>query len=291
MEINNLDNLFQEILQENIRKTRKNLCSFNETTSYKKRNSQILDTVSLEEEIIPGPTLMKTALEALNMKDFIENSTHTTAKQKLLKIKEFSFGFRTKKINSNDPSNMFKGEVAVFGYKYRKLFLVCFKKEMVVNKILDNFNKIIDYVSQELSNSLNCILLMLQMLQSSSLLHHKLLSEFVNPAFICSKFLTHLKNELSDICDIFQDKIQLVIKEFNLKDLALEIMNMFHFHCESKGITITLKYDERIPHIIKSDPRFIGQILTSLISKIILLHFLIFVRKFNHEMLSQHNFC
>lgn len=266
MEINNVDEKLQAILNETQKKHKK-LMDLNEIlTLHPKKDSQILNSISLDEdnEAQGQPLLMQKALETLNNKDFPDIPVMS---HKLMKIQEYSFGFRTDKITSSDPSNLVKGELAVFSYKMRKLFLICFKKEMVANKILDNFNKVIDYISGELANSLNCIIIMLQMMQSSTILHKKLLSEFVNPALVCSKFLTQLKNELGDMCDILRGKVHIILKDFNLKELALEILNMFAFHCESKEIKLSLKYDNRIPTIIKSDPRFITQILTTLISK------------------------
>ena len=227
-----------------------------------KQNSNILDTITLDDEN-EGQINLKKILELVNRNMVFISSAPSN---KLIKEKDYNFGFKTMKPTKNDPSNLCSGGLSVFSYKMKKLYLVCFKKEMVTNKILDNFNKVIDHISNEITNSLNCLIIMLQMLQSSIIIPKKLIVEFVNPALISTKFLINLKNEMSDIGDILRGKIVTNFREFNLQTLVLEIISLFTFQCESKGIDLCLKYDDRIATNIKSDPRFINQILTTLIS-------------------------
>ena len=137
---------------------------------------------------------------------------------------------------------------------------------MLANKILDNFQKVIDYISIELTNALNTTMILLQMLQTSNEMPKKLTFDYVDPAMTSMKFLINLKNEMGNIGDMLRGKIVKNLIEFNLKELAMEVLGMFSFQCESKSINLSLKYDERIPKVIKSDPRIIGQILTTLIS-------------------------
>jgi len=230
-----------------------------------KLNSNVLSSISSYEEGTSSPRQinLKIILEVLNLNRF---STFRASLSKLTKVKDYKFGFKTSNYNENNPYNLCVGGVSVFCYRSKKIFLICFKKEMLANKILDNFNKVIDYISVELTSSLNTSLIMLQMLQTSTIIPKKLINDFVNPALTSTKFLINLKNEMANICGLLKGKIVKNLIEFNLKDLAMEVLSMFNFQCESKEIQLSLKYDERIPKIITSDPRLITQILTTLIS-------------------------
>lgn len=263
LKLNNFDNALQKLLDDSRPKSKKPMDLQN--IFQLKVGSNILSSMSSYDEMKPNPQNI-TLLDILGLLNMSRYSTFRQSLNKLIKVKDYGFGFKTSNYNENNPYNMCVGGLSVFCYRSRKIYLVCFKKEMLANKILDNFQKVIDYISIELTNALNTTMILLQMLQTSNEMPKKLTFEYVDPAMTSMKFLINLKNEMANIGDMLRGKIVKNLIEFNLKELAMEVLGMFSFQCDSKSINLSLKYDERIPKVIKSDPRIIGQILTTLIS-------------------------
>lgn len=263
LQITDLDDNLKKIIQEYKPKKNKFL-TLNDIFALK-RESNILNSIDFDENGSPDVLItLQKLLELFNKK--FDNKTYpyfTT--NKLMKLDDFKFKFKNQQYKKSD--NCYSGELCVFANKLKKIYLVCFKKELEDIKILENFNKINDYITNELTNSVNCLILILQILQTCPNIQKKLVTDYVNPALISTKFLINLKNEIIDTYDIFKGKIVKKLREFNLNTLTLEILSMFAFQCESKEIVLSLRYDDRIPKNIKSDPRFISQILITLISK------------------------
>jgi signal transduction histidine kinase len=102
--------------------------------------------------------------------------------------------------------------------------------------ILQNANntKAVSFVSHEMRTPLNCIIGMLNMIEP--LLEAKDVEEFVLPALGSARFLLNLLNDLLDVAQIHAGTFKLVLLEFDLKKLMLEIVCMFEIQAKVRCI-------------------------------------------------------
>lgn len=131
------------------------------------------------------------------------------------------------------------------------------------NGIIQSYSKAISFVSHEFRTPLNCIINMLQAIQHS--LENELISNFIIPSLISSKFLLNLVNDLLDIAQLEAGKFKLIFLEFNLSALLEDTLQIISFQAINRKIELELEIDDDIV-MAKSDPNRIRQIITNLLS-------------------------
>lgn len=131
------------------------------------------------------------------------------------------------------------------------------------NEMIQRYAKTISFVSHEFRTPLNCIINMLQAMQH--IVDNELISNFIVPSLISSKFLLNLVNDLLDIAQLDAGKFKLVFLEFNLSALLEDTLQIISFQAINRKIELELKIDKEII-MIKSDPNRVRQIITNLLS-------------------------
>ena len=99
-----------------------------------------------------------------------------------------------------------------------------------------NKTKAVSYVSHEMRTPLNCIIGMLNMMEP--ILGQKNVDEFLLPALSSATFLLNLLNDLLDVAQIQAGTFKLVVVEFELKQLLLDVMTMIEIQAKVKATLI-----------------------------------------------------
>lgn len=123
-------------------------------------------------------------------------------------------------------------------------------------------------MSHELRTPLNAILGFSQLLTHSS----NLTVEQKNNLNIIHRSGEHLLNLINDILDLSKieaDRIKIDLTEFILKDLLMELEEMFHLKIREKGLKLDIIVENRVPLAIESDRLKLQQILINLLSNAI----------------------
>lgn len=145
---------------------------------------------------------------------------------------------------------------ALFRFKNKSNFL------NEKNNIIDNYSKIISYVSHEFRTPLNCIINMLQLLQNAC---DDDCNKFIFPCLISSKFLLNLINDLLDVAQIEAGKFKLVLVDFSLRAVLDDIIQLFSFQANKREIDLRFIIEEGI-EMIRSDSNRLRQIIMNLLS-------------------------
>ena len=97
-----------------------------------------------------------------------------------------------------------------------------------------NKTKAVSFVSHEMRTPLNCIIGMLNMMEP--LIETVNIEEFLLPALSSAKFLLNLLNDLLDVAQIQAGTFKLILVEFELKKLLLDVLSMIEI--QAKVITV-----------------------------------------------------
>ncbi len=122
-------------------------------------------------------------------------------------------------------------------------------------------------ISHEIRTPLNGILPILDMLQSTSLDDEQ--QRYVRAASSSSRHLLRIINDLLDFARAESGKLQLESIEVDLKELAQSVLDLMEGSAERKGLSLRLRWDERLPRIVRADPIRLRQILANLLSNAI----------------------
>jgi CheY-like chemotaxis protein len=123
-------------------------------------------------------------------------------------------------------------------------------------------------MSHELRTPLNAILGFTQLLTHSS----NLTLEEKNNLGIIHRSGEHLLNLINDILDLSKieaDRVAINLSEFILKDMLVELEEMFRLKLREKGLKLDMIVENRVPHTIESDRLKLRQILINLLSNAI----------------------
>ncbi len=122
-------------------------------------------------------------------------------------------------------------------------------------------------ISHEIRTPLNGILPILDMLQSTSLDDEQ--QRYVRAASSSSRHLLRIINDLLDFARAESGKLQLESIEVDLKELVQSVLDLMEGSAERKGLSLRLRWDERLPRIVRADPIRLRQILANLLSNAI----------------------
>ncbi len=120
-------------------------------------------------------------------------------------------------------------------------------------------------MSHEIRTPMNAIIGFVDLLLDSN----NLTSEQVKYLNIIKDASNNLMNVINDVLDfskLERGKIEYELRNFSIKELIIECVNIFKFKAEEKGIKINYLIDEKIPQVLKGDKYRISQVLNNLIS-------------------------
>ena len=80
-----------------------------------------------------------------------------------------------------------------------------------------------------------------------------------------SLHLSHLIEDALDMSRIENDKFEINLEEFSIREIANEIYDIMEFPVRAKGLTLNMNIDDSVPEKIKSDPKRYKQVLFNLI--------------------------
>ena len=119
-------------------------------------------------------------------------------------------------------------------------------------------------MSHEIRTPMNGIIGFCELLKRSNLNPKQL--EFLSYISSCGETLLGLINDVLDYSKIEAGKLELILEEFDLKELLQRELETFKPLFEGKKISLNLELDPALPVFLVSDPLRIGQVLTNYLS-------------------------
>lgn len=121
-------------------------------------------------------------------------------------------------------------------------------------------------MSHEIRTPLNGIIGIANLLKLNYLTDHE---EYIGNLLFSADHLLELINDILDLNKMERDKLELVMTEVNLPELARNIQNQFKSLAEAKKLKLHGHIDKEIPRRIMADPIRLSQILNNLVSNAI----------------------
>ncbi|MCG9879556.1 MAG: response regulator [Bacteroidia bacterium] len=128
-------------------------------------------------------------------------------------------------------------------------------------------SQFISTISHEIRTPLNAIVGVSNLLLLSDPKQEQI--ENLNILKISSDNLLHLVNNILDFSKMESGKLQLENIDFNLRDLVLDVKELFTIKAAEKGIELMVTIDNKIPNVLKGDPLRINQLLINLVNNAI----------------------
>lgn len=128
-------------------------------------------------------------------------------------------------------------------------------------------SQFISTISHEIRTPLNAIVGVSNLLLLSDPKKEQI--ENLNILKISSDNLLHLVNNILDFSKMESGKLQLENIDFNLRDLVLDVKELFSIKASEKGIELIVNIDNKIPNVLKGDPLRINQLLINLVNNAI----------------------
>ena len=127
-------------------------------------------------------------------------------------------------------------------------------------------DNLISSFSHELRTPLNQTLTYLECAQLEEGITTECKQKYLIPALKGCKFLLHSVKDIIDLSQLQLKKLQLAIREFNLKEALKECVDLFSAAVSMKSIKLHFEYGSQLPEIITSDRERICQVTTNLLS-------------------------
>jgi CheY-like chemotaxis protein len=140
------------------------------------------------------------------------------------------------------------------------------EKEMLKRYEIEEENKVraLASISHEFRTPLNGIIAMLDLLKEK--VHDDLENNFIKPAKSSARLLLFLVNDILDLHQINQKKMNLFPVAFNLKAAIIDCFDLIAIQARQRGINLVLNYPKVIEEVICNDPNRTKQILNNLLS-------------------------
>ena len=122
-------------------------------------------------------------------------------------------------------------------------------------------------MSHEVRTPLNGIYGITQLLQITD--DEKEKEDYLQTLSFSTQNLLHIVNEILDYSKIEKGKIELEIREINIKNVLDEIIHLFTPKCQEAGLYIKSEFGPTLPETIQSDSYRLTQIFTNLINNAI----------------------
>ena len=125
-------------------------------------------------------------------------------------------------------------------------------------------SQFISTISHEIRTPLNAIIGATNLLNQSKPNDDQI--ENLNILKISADNLLSLVNNILDFSKMEAGKMQFENIEFSLKNIVLDIRDLFSIKAAEKGVELLVNYDDKIPAVLKGDPLRINQLLINLVS-------------------------
>lgn len=122
-------------------------------------------------------------------------------------------------------------------------------------------------MSHEIRTPLNGVMGMLHLIKADPA--DKGLPMFVETALSSCRRLTRLLSDILDISRVEAGKIELANESFNFHEVLHSIEMLLNESAQKKGLDLEFHIDPSIPHVLRSDPTRLQQILLNLIENAI----------------------
>lgn len=135
----------------------------------------------------------------------------------------------------------------------------------VVNKPANGNTCLMSYLSHELRNSIQSVILanyMIQLEIKKPMNHTKIIEK------ACQK-MKRIVNDILDLSKIEMNELVIEVSLCNIKNLLLETINEYEAHAILKNIDIVLNIDDTVPVLLYTDSTRLSQIISNLISNAI----------------------
>lgn len=119
-------------------------------------------------------------------------------------------------------------------------------------------------MSHEMRTPLNGIIGMNQLLLDSGLNTEQV--NYAKIAISSGETLLNLINDILDLSKIESQSLELKPKEFNIRDLVDDCLNLFSLSMQQKKLSIFAEYDASVPDIVVADEKRFRQVLVNLLS-------------------------
>ncbi|MCK9225517.1 MAG: ATP-binding protein [Candidatus Muirbacterium halophilum] len=123
--------------------------------------------------------------------------------------------------------------------------------------------KFISNMSHEIRTPLNTIIGMTELLGETDISPKQ--SHYIKTLNKACDYLYAIINDILDLAKIDSGKLDLEFRDFSLKELVADIIEIFQFKANENHIKLMLEYDENIAEYIKGDTYRIRQVLFNLI--------------------------
>lgn len=119
-------------------------------------------------------------------------------------------------------------------------------------------------VSHEIRTPMNGILGMVQLLQDTSLT--KVQKDYVDTIQKSGDTMMALLNDILDFEKIEQGGMELEVIDFNIRQLANDVVTLMSGHAAKSSLELKAVIDETVPHVLTGDPVRLRQILLNLVN-------------------------
>jgi len=133
-----------------------------------------------------------------------------------------------------------------------------------LQKALDERSTFIGQMSHEVRTPLNAVLGLSELLLSTDMQATQL--DYVDTINSAARSLTVLLNDMLDITKIEAGKLNINLEPVDLKRIHNNVISMFNFEAQAKGLRLTLSLADNIPNTVKLDKGRYRQILNNLMS-------------------------
>ncbi len=124
-------------------------------------------------------------------------------------------------------------------------------------------------MSHEIRTPLNAIIGMTSLMEGEDLSVHPQFSEYLSMIKLAGDSLLNIVNEVLDLSKIERGKVEIEESEFDFKQMAFELAELFSKAAKAKKLSFKSTIDNNLPDRLVGDPGKIRQIITNLIGNAI----------------------
>lgn len=125
---------------------------------------------------------------------------------------------------------------------------------------------LISSFSHELRTPLNQTIIFLECAHAATEIPQETRLKYVTPALRGCKLLLNTVKDILDLSQLHTQNLQVCVREFSLKKVIEDCIDLFAADLKSKQVTLEFAYDSQLPEIINSDSDRICQIVINLLS-------------------------
>jgi len=232
-----------------------------------------LNTLYVDETTIRDTGKEQSDLRYENSNDNLvcfEDVLKKLIKDKLLFDKALSLTASEKSINNSRSFDMVLKRIKWNGNDAVAVVLndITYQEKLMHWKMANaNKDKIIATVSHELRTPLNGIIGLLDMTEKK--IEHPEALSFISLCKDNAHLLMNLVNSLLDLHQISAGKLKLTISKINIRKCLQDVLKLFQFQANQKGIFLTLSVSEDVQSHINTDENRLKQIIINLVGNAI----------------------